>query len=96
MNNLVWDFTTRDVLIDYLTELNHWLGGRQVGPNVGDADTGLSPFIRRAIPTLDQLHEDVAFSPLSQEMGLKGFFRYWTKARKVAMPPSGGSRTDPQ
>lgn len=38
--------------------------------------------------------EDTAFAPLTQEVELKRFFRYWNKARKVAMSPSGGSKID--
>jgi hypothetical protein len=41
-----------------------------------------------------EMVEDVAFVPLPPELDLKRFFRYWNKARKVAMSPSGGSRTD--
>jgi hypothetical protein len=43
-----------------------------------------------------ELVDDVAFAMLPQEVDLKRFFRYWNKARKVAMTPGGGSRTGTQ
>jgi hypothetical protein len=78
-----------------LTRLAGEAGGRILAPATPN------PRLQQTLERLRrgfevEMVEDVAFAPLPQEVDLKRFFRYWNKARKVAMSPSSGSRTDSQ